>query len=190
MFNSPLDQAIAELGPVPAAFHFANHVAYAHLRMLIRTVEGFGQYSKRTYRSLVHDHTWIVARQILTEHPDCEFVQDSGTEILRFGARHVIQVHKIDELRRICDNGTQRSLAIQGQGYLWQFGAAPIDGDIWLTIGHQPNQYTNAPENIVIGVALEDGMTEFRHIDPAVDTIAAIGPQAADTVRRLRDLTA
>ncbi|MBN8645847.1 MAG: hypothetical protein J0L61_11485 [Planctomycetes bacterium] len=190
MSNSPLDGAIAELGPVPAAFHFANHVAYGQLRTLIRSVEGFSQYSQRTFRSLVHDHTWVVARQLLAEHPDCAFVQDSGTEVLRVGRRHVIQIHKIDELRRISDNGTARSLEIQGQGYLWQIGAAPIDGDIWLTIGHQPNPFTNAPESIVIGVALEDGMTEFRHVDPDVDTIAALGPQAADTVRRLRDLSA
>lgn len=187
MSHSPLDAAITALGPVPAAFRFSIDAAYAHLRNLIRSSEGFAQYSLRSYRSVVHDHAWVVARQVLSEIPECRFVHDSGTEIMRYEEKFAFQIHKVDDLLRISDNGTMRPLEIQGQGHLWQVGASPHDGVVWLTIGHKPNAFTHVPENIIVGVALEGGMTEFRQIDPAADVVASIGPQASETVRRLRE---
>ena len=105
--------------------------------------------------------------------------------ILRYSGRYVFQLHKVDELLRVAHNDTMRPIEIHGQGYLWQIGAAPLHGDIWLTIGHEPNQFTNQPDRVIIGVAIDGGMTEFRHIEPAPDVVAAIGPQAAEAVRRL-----
>jgi hypothetical protein len=186
VYEGPLDDVIQEMGPIPPAFLLACEASYRKLQQLISSQEGFAEYSVRSFRSIVHDHTWFLAHQLLVEHPDCEFISDAGTEVLRCFGRYVLQVHKVDEKLRICDSDTNRPAEIKGQGYIWQTGASPIDGDIWLTIGHQPNQYTHRPERIVIGVAIEGGMSQYRSIDPDTDAIAAIGPAATETVRRIQ----
>ena len=185
MNEGPLVEAIEELGPIPSAMHFALDASYANLRKLIEEVEGVSQYSLRSFRTLVHDHAWYLARQLLSELPECVFKKDSGTEVLRYRGKYVIQTHKVDDRLRVTTNNTIRAQEIQGQGHLWQVGAVPVDGDLWLTIGHEPDKYKHEAKRIIIGVDVEGGMTHYRLIQPDIDSVAAIGPVASQTIRRI-----
>jgi hypothetical protein len=185
-----IDEAMAQLGPIPAAFRFATDVSYGHLRELRSSREGFAHYSLRTQRSLVHDHIWVVARQLLTELPECEIIEEAGTEILTYRDRFKLQVHKIDENGRMNVNGTLRPLDIQGQGHLWVGGDDDSDGVRWVTIGHDPDPILLAPRRVVLGIAVDGGLVEEMWIEPAPDVIAKIGPQAKATVLRLGGFSA
>lgn len=181
---NPLDTALAELGPVPCALQFAIDVSYRRLARLCREEPGFAQYSVRTHRSLIHDEAWRVAHELLSGSPNCVFVPDVGTMVLRFRERYVLQLHKMDDETRVRANRTRRPKEIQGQSYLFGIGACREGDDVWLTVGHQPEEFTPALKRVVVGVNLEGGMYDYRVINPDVDIVASIGPVAAEVVAR------
>lgn len=176
-----------DLGPIPAVMRFSTEAAYAHLRWMIATVPRMAGKSVRSYRSLVHDELWMVARELLVEVPDAEVIQQAGTEVLCYRERFMFQAHKIDEDGRLRLNGTERPLGIQGQGHLWQSGAVQEDGEVWLTVGHEPNVFTHKPVRVIMGVAIDGGVADFQHIPMDVDRVVKIGSQAESVVRRVMD---
>lgn len=186
MSVSKLDEVLGQLGVVPAAFYEAVDAAYAHQRRQRAMVDLVAEYSVRTIRSTIHDHTWGLVRRLLSEMPDAEFIEDSGTEILRYKDRFCFQLHKIDDALKARYNDTQRPREIEWQQRLWQGQADGHCGDVWLTIGHQPDDVAMTVKAIYVGVAVEGGMSQMRMIVPDSDAVASIGPIARATVESLR----